>query len=126
MTEVEFRELERYFTDEERSELASLLAADIDDTPWRPLPGPQTMAYHSEADIVGYGGAAGGGKTDLLAGLALTKHKRCLVVRREKAQTEGLVQRMTELVGNTKGYNSMKGIWRLPSGALLELAGLDN
>lgn len=126
MTEVEFRELERYFTDEERSELASLLAADIDDTPWRPLPGPQTMAYHSEADIVGYGGAAGGGKTDLLAGLALTKHKRCLVVRREKAQTEGLVQRMTELVGNTKGYNSMKGIWRLPAGSLLELAGLDN
>ena len=45
---------------------------------------------------------------------------------REKAQTEGLVQRMTELVGHTKGYNSMKGIWRLPAGSLLELAGLDN
>ena len=26
------------------------------------------MAYASEADIVGYGGAAGGGKTDLAAG----------------------------------------------------------
>lgn len=30
--------------------------------PWVPNPGPQTMAYHSEADILGYGGAAGGGK----------------------------------------------------------------
>lgn len=29
---------------------------------WRPLPGPQTMAYHSKADILFYGGAAGGGK----------------------------------------------------------------
>lgn len=34
--------------------------------PWRPLPGPQTMAFESDADVIGYGGAAGGGK-----GLAL-------------------------------------------------------
>ena len=126
MTEVEYQQLERYLTDLERQELAELLAQDLASAPWRPLPGPQTQAYHSEADIVGFGGAAGGGKTDLAAGLALTKHKRSLFTRREKAQTEGLVQRMTELVGHTKGYNSMKGIWRLPAGSLLELAGLDN
>jgi len=126
VTEVEYQELERYLTEVEREELAKLLAQDVAATPWRPLPGPQALAYNSEADIVGFGGAAGGGKTDLIAGLALTKHKRCLVARREKAQTEGLVQRMTELVGSTQGYNSMKGIWRLPTGSLLELAGLDN
>lgn len=34
---------------------------------WEPLPGPQLQAYESDADIIGYGGAAGGGK-----GLALT------------------------------------------------------
>lgn len=96
--------------------------------PWRPFPGPQTQAYESEADITGYGGSAGGGKTDLLAGLALTKHKRVLIVRREKAQTEGVVQRLSEIVGDTRGFNSQKAIWRLPVGnrALVEFAGLDN
>lgn len=29
---------------------------------WTPQAGPQTLAYHSAADIIGYGGAAGGGK----------------------------------------------------------------
>ena len=47
-----------YLTDEERAELDSLLTSDK--TLWRPLPGPQTMAYESQADIIGYGGAAGG------------------------------------------------------------------
>ena len=30
--------------------------------PWLPLPGPQTLAYYSQAEIIGYGGAAGSGK----------------------------------------------------------------
>ena len=28
---------------------------------WQPLPGPQTVAYHSPADELFYGGAGGGG-----------------------------------------------------------------
>lgn len=113
-------------TPEEQAELDMLLAQDA--PLWTPLPGPQTMAYESEADIIGYGGAAGGGKTDLIAGLSLTKHKRVLVVRREKAQTEGFIQRMAELVGDTGGFNGQKSTWRLPIGsrALLEFGGLDN
>ena len=31
---------------------------------WLPLPGPQTQAYFSQADILLYGGAAGGSKSD--------------------------------------------------------------
>lgn len=116
-------ELLQHLTPEERTLV--LLAASLDKTIWSPLPGPQTMAYESKADIVGYGGAAGGGKTDLLAGLAITRHKRCLIVRREKAQTEGVIQRITELLGTTDGLNGQKGIWRLPN-SLAEFAGLDN
>lgn len=96
---------------------------------WCPLPGPQTLAYESLADVTGYGGAAGGGKTDLLAGLATTKHKRVLIVRREKAQTEGVVQRLTEISGgSTTGYNSTHSRWNFPLGSqpLIEFGGLDN
>ena len=95
---------------------------------WAPLPGPQTMAYQSVAHITGYGGAAGGGKTDFIAGEATTKHKRCLIIRREKAQTEGIVQRLGEIVGSTSGYNSQKSIWKVPVGScpIIEFGGLDN
>lgn len=96
--------------------------------PWVPLAGPQTLAYESVADIVGYGGAAGGGKTDLIVGKALNKHKRVLVIRKEKAQTEGVIQRIEEVVGNKDGFNSQKAIWRTNVGAspLIEFGGLDN
>jgi len=113
-----------YMTPAELAEVDKLLADDP--MLWRPLPGPQLMAYESLADIVGFGGSAGGGKTDLAVGLSLTAHDRTLFARREKAQTEGFVQRMQEVVRTNDGYNSQKGIWRLPTGSLCELAGLDN
>jgi len=51
-------------TPEERAELDRLL---VDTAPlWTPLPGPQQRAMESDATVVGFGGAAGGGK-----GLAL-------------------------------------------------------
>ena len=81
-------DLLRFLSPEERAELDDLLTTDA--AIWLPLPGPQSEAYWSEADIVGYGGAAGGGKSDLVAGRILTKHKRALVIRREKAQTTKL------------------------------------
>ena len=119
-------DLLRFLTPEERAELDELLTADA--AIWLPLPGPQSEAYWSEADIVGYGGAAGGGKSDLVAGRILTKHKRALVIRREKAQTEGIIQRLTQIIGNSDGFNSQKAIWRVPVGSspLVEFGGLDN
>lgn len=77
---------------------------------------------------MGYGGSAGGGKTDLVAGKACTKHQRVLIIRREKAQTEGLIQRLGEIIGSTNGFNSQKSIWRVPVGSqpLIEFGGLDN
>ncbi|MES3028502.1 MAG: terminase [Pseudomonadota bacterium] len=111
-------------TAEERAEVEKILAADK--AIWRPQPGPQLDAFASLADVTGYGGAAGGGKSDLMCGLSLTQHKRTVIFRREKAQTERVVQRLTELRGTTDGYNGQKGIWQLGAGQLIEFGGLDN
>lgn len=108
---AEIKELFQYMTPQERAEVTNLIA--LDNKPWRPLPGPQTMAYESEADIIGYGGAAGGGKTDLACGKALTQHKRIMILRRESTQLTGVIDRLTELIGNKDGYNGQDKIWRL-------------
>lgn len=100
-----------YLTDEERAELDELLTGG---PIWTPLPGPQTLAYESEADVIGYGGAAGGGKTDLACGLALTKHTKTAMFRREATQLVGIIDRFTELMHGRDGYNGADKIWRLP------------
>lgn len=97
-------------TPAKQAELRALVAADT--AIWRPLPGPQTQAYYSRADIVGYGGAAGGGKTDLLCGLMLTQHRKGMILRRVGTEITGIEDRLTELIGNRDGYNSTKRIWR--------------
>lgn len=81
-------------------------------TPWRPLPGPQSMAYESEADVIGYGGAAGGGKTDLACGKALMQHRKVMILRRVGTELTGIEDRLEELIGDRKGYNSQKKIWK--------------
>ncbi len=81
---------------------------------WLPLPGPQTDAYFSPADLLFYGGAAGGGKTDLLIGIALNEHLRSAIFRREYRQLAAIIVRTEDLIGHKRGYNDQKKIWRLP------------
>lgn len=88
---------------------------------WTPQSGPQQMAYESQADILFYGGAAGGGKTDLLLGLALTSQHHSIIFRREAVQLIGIEERMTAITGTRQGYNSQTGVWRLPQGRVMEL-----
>lgn len=80
---------------------------------WEPLPGPQTMAYVSEADIIGYGGAAGGGKTDLAVGKALTQHQKVMILRRVGTELTGIEDRIEDILGSKDGYNGQKKIWRI-------------
>jgi hypothetical protein len=93
---------------------------------WFRLDGPQRQAMESEADVVLYGGAAGGGKTDLSLGIALTQHKRTLFIRREAAQLQPAYDRMAEIIGHREGLNSSTGMWRLPEGRQVQFGGVPN
>lgn len=112
MTPQQARDLERFLTPKEREELNSLIAEDLDDHPWRPLPGPQTMAYESQADVIGFGGAAGGGKTDLAIGMATTQHHRAQMFRREGPQLKGIIDRLAEILGSRDKINGNPPVYR--------------
>jgi len=101
-----------YATPDERAELAGIVRRL---TPaWVPMfQGPQKSAYESEADVLFYGGAAGGGKTDLVIGSALTRHRRSIIFRRVGTELQAIVDRMTEILGASDGYNAQKNIWKL-------------
>lgn len=68
---------------------------------WVPNPGPQTEAFYCEADELFYGGQAGGGKSALGVGLAVTEHERSLILRRINKDAKKLAN--AELIGNIRG-----------------------
>lgn len=112
-----------YLTGPERELLDRLLN---DEGGWYPFPGPQTDAYLSQADELFYGGAAGGGKTDLLLGLAESAHRKSIIFRREYPQLKGIEERMAEIRGGRIGYNSQTKLWRLPGGRTMELGAVQH
>jgi len=119
-TTSELIELLPYLTEQEKSDLDKLIAEPNDKIRWNPLPGPQTIAYHSLADELFYGGSAGGGKTDLILGLALTAHTKSIIFRREYPQLKDIIDRSIEIVGEHGKFNSQSSIWRLDGGKSLE------
>jgi hypothetical protein len=94
--------------------------------PWVPNPGPQADAVECEADELFYGGQAGGGKTDLGLGLALTAHKRTLAMRRFNKDAVKLVERMREVLGHKDGYNGQDHVWRFPGGRRVDFSGCEH
>jgi hypothetical protein len=112
MRAAELAELERYLTVREREELRALLAEDTARVLWRALPGPQELARRSNADVIGFGGAAGGGKTDLAIGMTLMDHEETLIMRREATQLKGVLRRLESLLGGRDGYNGQERMWR--------------
>lgn len=115
----ELLELLPLFSALERAEVSKLLTTQA--PLWVPQIGPQSVALRSPANILFYGGQAGGGKTDLLLGLALQYQEHSIIFRRESVQLVGIEERMTTILGSRKGYNSQTGVWRLPGGKVLEL-----
>jgi len=113
---TEIAALAAFMTEDERREFDTLMAVELDERPWVPLPGPQTMAYESEADVIGFGGAAGGGKTDLACGITLTKHQVVQIFRREGTELNAIIDRMAEIVNHRDGLGGKPPVWRAPGG----------
>ena len=72
---------------------------------WLPNPGPQTDAYFSKADCLLYGGEPGGGKSQLILGLAFNEHRRSLIMRREYGDLERLIEDALKINGGRRGFN---------------------
>lgn len=92
---------------------------------WVPNPGPQTLAYYSEADELFFGGEAGGGKSDIGIGLSLNEHERSLILREFNEDARGLGDRLLQIVGDTNGWNGQLLRYKADD-RLIEFAGVPN
>jgi len=76
-----------------------------------PVEGPQLQAYNSPAQILGYGGSAGGGKSALIALLVLLAHQRSVIFRFDAKQMSGLVDDIVDFYGTNEGLNRQRGVF---------------
>lgn len=95
---------------------------------WVPNVGPQTDAYLSLADIILYGGQAGGGKSHLLIGWGVNEAQAGIIFRRELTQTDGLEAEGKRIIGGRARWNGTdhEWTWQDAEGNLktLKLAGM--
>ncbi|MCY4258993.1 MAG: hypothetical protein OXC91_01850, partial [Rhodobacteraceae bacterium] len=91
-----------------------------------PNEGPQRQAYNSKADVLGYGGAAGGGKTALIALLSILEHERTVVYRYDANQLRGLVDDLVQFMGTQTGLNRQANTFYFPDrqGHMIEWGGI--
>jgi len=89
----------------EMEKIKGLVKQGVKGKRWIPNPGPQTQAYFSEADCLLYGGEPGGGKSQLILGLAFNEHERSLIMRREYADLDRLIEDALKLNGGRTGFN---------------------
>lgn len=128
LTQNELSALLPYLTPQERAEIDAILRNESTDAVWQPFPdSPQKRAYECTADIIGYGGAAGGGKTDLALGKAFTQFYKPIIFRREYPQLKDVITRGdTILDGACTFVSGTKSRWKLPDGRQVELGALQH
>lgn len=88
------------------------------------------MAFLSRADETFYGGAAGGGKSDLLLGLAGVAHRKAIIFRRVFPNLRELIERSRQIYNaedkahGKDSYNESLHIWRLLNGNMIEFGAI--
>ena len=114
----------RSMSDAERSTFIENTHKATPEAKWVPNPGPQTDAYLTEANVLLYGGQAGGGKTHLELGYGVNEALSGIIFRREGTQTDGLEKEGKMIIGDDGRFNGCDLEWTWPSGKTLKLAGM--
>lgn len=101
--------------------------APTTDVRWQPNPGAQTQGYLTEADVLGYGGQAGGGKSEIQLGIGFTQQWRGAIYRRHYPDLADLVTRGNEILGGSTLYVAGdKKRWELPDGRMVFLSAVQH
>ena len=94
---------------------------------WMPQSKPQWLAFLSRADELFYGGSAGGGKTDLLLGMAGSAHQNSIVFRRMFPNLRAVIERSRNIYNDPNDkFNESLHIWRLENGGVLEFGAMQH
>lgn len=99
--------LDRYnnLPDEGRAEIDKQVAVGTKHLKWVANSGPQRQAYESKADVLLFGGEPGGGKTELILGLAFNEHENSLLMRRQYTDLDALTEAAIRIHGSRDGFN---------------------
>lgn len=110
----------------DRTALAETLKEELEQ-PFIPNTGPQQEALESEADILLYGGQAGGGKSALEIGAFFRDHHDGIVLRREAVQLDGLIAFCKEVGEPNHGHYvaGNENVFKRNDGGRLKFAGLN-
>lgn len=93
---------------------------------WIPQSKPQWLAVLSRADETFYGGAAGGGKTDLLIGLAVESQQHSVIFRRVYPNLKEIIRRTRDIIGDRAQENRADRIWTFPDGRTIEFGAVQH
>lgn len=126
---IDLRGLERVIaqlSDEDKADLRKKVSGELAQ-PFIPNPGPQTQALLSDADMLLYGGAAGGGKSALEIGAFFRDHYSGLVLRREAVQLDGLIEFCKQIGEPSMGHyvGGNENVFKRNDGGRLKFAGLN-
>lgn len=115
----------RALPEEERLQIVQEAVDATKDLKWLANPGPQQRAVDCEADELYFGGGAGGGKSSLIIGLALTQHRRSLILREFNKDAVALGEELLKMAGSSDGWNGQTLRYRAHD-KLIEFAGIPN